>query len=72
MAELPEDSRFVSASELLERLFTEILTTDEFDAEIVTLVQEHLGVPTPHSKAGNNLSEALKKLAKKRAEGVEK
>ena len=68
MPELPEESNYVSAAELLDNLFEEILTTEEFDAEIVALTRLHLGVPSPHSKAGGNLSEALITLANSRAE----
>ena len=69
MPGLSEERQFVSATELLEELFAEILTSDEFDPEIVALTREHLGIPSPHSKAGNNLSEALLELARKRAGG---
>lgn len=72
MTKSPEENKFVSAAELLDKLFTEILTAYEFDAEIVALTKQHLGVPTPHSKAGSNLSDALVELARKRATGVEK
>jgi hypothetical protein len=68
MPELSEESKYVSAAELLDNLFEEILTTEEFDAEIVALTRLHLGVPSPHSKAGGNLSEALITLANSRAE----
>jgi len=68
MPELSDESKYVSAAELLDRLFAEILTAGDFDAEIVTLTKLHLGVPSPHSKAGGNLSEALIALANSRAE----
>jgi len=68
MSELPNESKYVSAAELIERLFTEILATEEFDAEIVALTKQHLGISSPHSKAGANLSDALIELANKRAE----
>jgi hypothetical protein len=71
MPETLEEPKFVSAVELLDKLFAEILTTEEFDAEIVALTRQHLGVASPHSKAGGNLSEALIALANSRA-GVEK
>ena len=69
MSEMPVDKKFVSAAELLEKLFTEILTAEEYDAEIVSLTKEHLGVIVPHSKAGNNLARALIDLAKERSKG---
>jgi hypothetical protein len=69
MTEIPEEPKYVSAAELLDKLFEEILTTEDFDAEIVALTRQHLGVPLPHSKAGGNLSEALIALANSRAEG---
>jgi len=68
MSESTEESKFVSADELLDKLFTEILVTEEFDAEIVALTRQHLGISSPHSKAGANLSEALIALANNRAE----
>ena len=68
MPESSEESKFVSAAELIDKLFAEILTAEEFDAEIVVLTRQHLGVPSPHSKAGGNLSEALIALASSRAE----
>lgn len=64
-----EEIQFVSATELLERLFAEVLASDEFDPEIVAITQEHLGVASPHSKAGNNLALALLELAERRAGG---
>lgn len=64
-----DNQKFVSAAELIEKLFSEILISDEFDAEVVALAKEHLGSLTLHSKAGGNLSDAIIKLAKKRAEG---
>ncbi len=67
MPESLEELKFVSAAELLDKLFTEILTEEEFDAEIVALTRQHLGVASPHSKAGGNLSEALIALANSRA-----
>jgi hypothetical protein len=71
MSEMPDDKRFVSAAELLEKLFTEFLTADEYDAEIVSLTKEHLGVVVPASKAGNNLARALINLAQERSKGGE-
>lgn len=62
-----EENQFVSATELLEKLFAEVLVSEEFDSEIVALTQEHLGVASPHSKAGNNLALALLELAERRA-----
>lgn len=63
-----DEQKFVSAAELVEKLFGEILASDEFDAEVVSLAKEHLGSLSPHTKAGANLSDALIKLAIKRAE----
>lgn len=71
MPEQVDDLKFVSAAELLQKLFTEILTTEDFDEEIVALTRQHLGGPTFHSKAGGNLSEALIALANRDSE-VEK
>ena len=65
-------SKFVSATELLNNLFEEILITDDFDAELVAITKIHLGVASPHSKAGNNLAKDLIKIAKQRADGGEK
>jgi len=63
-------SHIISTSELLEKLFTDTLSnTAEFDSGVVELVKTHLGVPSPHSKAGQNLAMALIELAKNRASG---
>lgn len=64
----PNETKYVSAAELLDKLFSEMLTGQEFDAEIVALTKQHLGIPVPHSKAGGNLSDALIALANRRAE----
>ena len=68
---MPEDfkeSKYVSAAELLGKLFSEILITEEFDDEVVALTKQHLGVPSPHSKAGGRLADDLIALANSRAE----
>lgn len=58
----------LSASDLIETLFGKILLdTQEFDSEVVTLTEAHLGARSPHSRAGNNLANALIELAKMRA-----
>ncbi len=63
----------LSATTLLERLFKESLADPEqFDAEVLSLVKEHLGREVPHSRAGNNLASALVELAIRRTEGSEK
>jgi hypothetical protein len=68
MSEDIKETKYVSAAELLDKLFSEILVTEDFDAEIVQLTQQHLGVASPHSKAGTNLAAALVNLAMRRAE----
>lgn len=62
--------KIISSADLLEKLFTETLSNeDEFDPEVVELTKTHLGVTSPHSRAGNNLATALIALAKKRVSG---
>ncbi len=65
--------QITSASELLEKLFTETLADKEkYDPDVVELAKTHLGNNSPHSKAGNNLAIALIELSKKRASGGQK
>lgn len=65
--------QIISATDLLEKLFTETLSNEEeFDPDVVELTKAHLGVTSPHSKAGNNLATALIELAKQRASGGQK
>lgn len=60
----------LSASEFVDRLFEEeLLNNVEYDAQVVRLVREHLGVASVHSQAGVRLAEALVQLAKERAKG---
>ncbi|MGD0707137.1 MAG: hypothetical protein ABSA51_01645 [Anaerolineaceae bacterium] len=57
-----------NTSNLMNALFNQILLDPkEFDQDIVVLVKTHLGVVSPHSKAGNNLAEELITFAKNRA-----
>lgn len=70
MEQPQEDTKFVSASDLLEKLFSEILIPPEFNPEIAALTKIHLGSYCPLSKAGNNLANALIELAKKQSSEV--
>ncbi len=57
-------AEYVSASELINRLFSEVLQDpNRFDPEVVAIVKQHLGGSSVHSKAGANLAAALLELA---------
>lgn len=72
MRDREQATRLISASELLTKLFSEILTdVDEFDPEIVEITKTHLGAVFPQAKAGSNLATDLIELAKNRASGGE-
>ena len=61
----------ISVDEFLDDLFkTSLSDSDEFDFEVIELIKTHLGQRKIHSKAGNNLAEALIKLAKSRSQEV--
>ncbi len=65
--------QIISASELLEKLFTETLADKEkYDPDVVEITKTHLGSNSPHSKAGNNLATALIELSKRRVSGGQK
>lgn len=60
-------TEYVSASELINRLFSESLQDpNRFDQEVVAIVKQHLGGSSVHSKAGANLAAALLDLAASR------
>jgi hypothetical protein len=65
----PEEAIILYASGLIEKLFGQILLdSNKYNPDVVRLVKSHLGVNSPHSKAGNNLANDLIELAKNRAE----
>ncbi len=69
----PDKIKFRSASELLNALFDKDLSDkDKYDVEVVELVRRHLGQTSLHSRAGNNLAQALIDLANKRSEEFSK
>jgi hypothetical protein len=70
---LPEKKNNLYASELVEKLFSQILLdSSEYNSEVVSVVKSHLGGDAPLSKAGNNLANELIELAKKRAKEDQK
>ena len=62
-----------SADDIIHDLLDGILADkSNFDSDVVRLIQDHLGQKKVHTKAGNNLADALILLAKKRSQEAEK
>lgn len=61
-------TKYASAIELLDSIFTDLSNSDTYDQEIVALAKTHLGQSSIQSKAGKKLAEDLILLAQRRVE----
>jgi hypothetical protein len=63
-----ETTEYASAIELLDSIFEDLSTSDNYDQEIVALTKKYLGQSSIPSKAGKKLAENLILLAQHRVE----
>lgn len=61
---MSSEPAYVSAADLLNRLFNGELASAEYDPEVVALVRKHIGGNNLASRAGTRLAEDLAALAK--------